>query len=155
MVKVIFTSIEDNTLHCLCAAEIGYDPDEGTLWVHGNDTLAKIYNLDKEQAERIIQAFFNSDRLDLRTHPAIIDTAFSTTESDEDEGDDDFDLLDDDAPPCNADEPFVYQDGELNDAKIIATLKQAAKDYENGEILEVHGVLKEIVRAIDHYDCCH
>lgn len=154
MVKVIFTSIEDNTLHCLCAAEIGYDPDEGTLWVHGNDTLAKIYNLDKEQAERIIQAFFNSDRLDLRTHPAIIDTAFSATESD-DEDDDDFNLLDDDDPACDADEPFVYEDGELNDAKITAALKQAAKDYENGEILEVREMLWKITNAIDEFDCCH
>ena len=41
--------------------------------------------------------------------------------------------------------------GELQDIEIINALKEAAYNYEYGEILEVRDVLVEIVRAIDEY----
>lgn len=42
--------------------------------------------------------------------------------------------------------------GELCDSKIITALRQAAKDYENGEIAEVRDQLAEIVAAIDIFE---
>lgn len=42
--------------------------------------------------------------------------------------------------------------GELKDKKIVAALKQAAKDYENGEIIEVRDLLLEIAAAIDTWE---
>lgn len=45
-----------------------------------------------------------------------------------------------------------FKKGELQDKKIIAALKQAADDYENGEIAEVRDLLVEIVKAIDEFD---
>lgn len=42
--------------------------------------------------------------------------------------------------------------GELKDRDIIAALKQAAIDYEDGAILEVRDTLAEIVEAIDEFD---
>lgn len=40
----------------------------------------------------------------------------------------------------------------LKDRKIVATLKQAAKDYENGEIAEVKETLAEIYDAIQEFE---
>lgn len=45
-----------------------------------------------------------------------------------------------------------YEKSELNDLGIINALKQAAKDYENGEIAEVRDILEEIVIAIDEFE---
>lgn len=45
-----------------------------------------------------------------------------------------------------------YRNGELKDKKIIAALEQAAKDYENGEIVEVKEVLIEIINAIKDFE---
>ena len=45
-----------------------------------------------------------------------------------------------------------FKKGELQDEKIIVALKQAADDYENGEIAEVRDLLIEIVKAIDEFD---
>lgn len=42
-----------------------------------------------------------------------------------------------------------FAKGELKDDKIIAALKRAANDYENGEIAEVHDLLLEIAAAIE------
>ena len=44
-----------------------------------------------------------------------------------------------------------FAKGELKDEKIVASLKRAAKDYENGEIAEVRDLLLEIVAAIDEW----
>lgn len=44
-----------------------------------------------------------------------------------------------------------YAKGELKDSKIVAALKQAAKDYEDGAIAEVRDLLSEIVFAIDEW----
>lgn len=44
-----------------------------------------------------------------------------------------------------------YKNGELLDRKIVAALQRAAKDYENGEIIEVRSVLWEILSAIDEW----
>lgn len=44
------------------------------------------------------------------------------------------------------------RNGELCDSKILAALRQAAKDYENGEIAEVRDLLAEIVAAIDIFE---
>lgn len=41
--------------------------------------------------------------------------------------------------------------GELKDKKIVKALRQAATDYENGEIAEVRDLLAEIVGAIDDF----
>lgn len=42
--------------------------------------------------------------------------------------------------------------GELKDKKIVKALKQAAEDYENGEIAEVRDLLVDIVNAIDEWE---
>lgn len=44
-----------------------------------------------------------------------------------------------------------FEKGELQDEKIIAALKKAAEDYENGEICEVRDLLADIVNAIDEF----
>ena len=41
--------------------------------------------------------------------------------------------------------------GELQDKKIVRSLRRAAKDYENGELIEVRNLLVEIAGAIDEY----
>lgn len=45
---------------------------------------------------------------------------------------------------------FIY--GELQDYEIKEALVQCAVDYENGEILEVKGVLIEIINAISAFE---
>ena len=45
-----------------------------------------------------------------------------------------------------------FKKGELQDEKIAAALRQAAEDYENGEILEVKGVLIDIINAITEFE---
>lgn len=47
---------------------------------------------------------------------------------------------------------MFYRKGELKDKKVIAALKRAARQYENGEIAEVRDVLFEIVEAIDTFE---
>lgn len=46
---------------------------------------------------------------------------------------------------------YNSKENELEDQKILAALAQAAKDYENGAILEARDVLADIVVAIDHF----
>lgn len=41
--------------------------------------------------------------------------------------------------------------GELEDERIINALNTAARDYENGELIEVRDLLLEIVAAIDEF----
>lgn len=41
---------------------------------------------------------------------------------------------------------------ELQDKKIVVALKQAATDYENGEIAEVRDLLFDIISAIDDWE---
>lgn len=45
-----------------------------------------------------------------------------------------------------------FKKGELQDKKIAAALRQAADDYENGEILEVKNVLIDIINAITEFE---
>lgn len=45
-----------------------------------------------------------------------------------------------------------FNDGELKDKKIVAALKRAAKDYENGEIIETRDLILEIATAIYWWD---
>ena len=45
-----------------------------------------------------------------------------------------------------------FKKGELQDKKIITALKQAADDYENGEIAEVKDLLIDIVKAINEFE---
>ena len=45
-----------------------------------------------------------------------------------------------------------FKKGELQDKKIVAALRQAAEDYENGEIAEVKDVLIDIVNAITEFE---
>lgn len=45
-----------------------------------------------------------------------------------------------------------FKKGELQDKKIAAALRQAAEDYENGEIEEVKGVLIDIINAITDFE---
>lgn len=45
-----------------------------------------------------------------------------------------------------------FKKGELQDKKIAATLRQAAEDYENGEIAEVKDLLIDIVNAITEFE---
>jgi len=48
-----------------------------------------------------------------------------------------------------------FAKGELKDDKIIAALKRAANDYENGEIAEVHDLLLEIAAAIEEWEAVY
>lgn len=41
--------------------------------------------------------------------------------------------------------------GELQDKSIVTALQRAAKDYENGELIEVRDLLLEIAGAIDEF----
>lgn len=43
------------------------------------------------------------------------------------------------------------KNGELEDKKIQASLRKAADDYENGELIEVRDLLLAIINAIDMY----
>ena len=45
-----------------------------------------------------------------------------------------------------------YKNGELQDKKIVAALRRAADNYENGEIAEVRDLLVDIVNAIDEWE---
>lgn len=45
-----------------------------------------------------------------------------------------------------------YAKGELKDKKILAALKQAVKDYDDGAISVVHDVLLEIAAAIEEWE---
>lgn len=45
-----------------------------------------------------------------------------------------------------------YKKGELQDKAIAAALRKAAEDYENGEIVEVKGLLIEIINAITDFE---
>lgn len=45
-----------------------------------------------------------------------------------------------------------YKNGELKDNEIIASLKKAAEDYENGEISEVKDVIADIWNAISEWE---
>lgn len=48
-----------------------------------------------------------------------------------------------------------YANGSLKDEKIIAALRRAANDYENGEIAEVYDLLLEIAAAIEEWEDAH
>ena len=44
-----------------------------------------------------------------------------------------------------------FKNGQLEDKKIVAALRKAADDYENGELIEVRDLLFEIINAIDAF----
>ena len=46
----------------------------------------------------------------------------------------------------------LYDGDSLNDEEIIKTIKEAADDYENGEILEAHDKLLVVVDAIAEFN---
>ena len=46
---------------------------------------------------------------------------------------------------------IFIKNGELQDKRILTALQTAARDYENGEIIEVRDLLIDIVAAIDEY----
>ena len=49
-----------------------------------------------------------------------------------------------------------FNRGELDDKKIEAALRDAADNYANGELMEVHETLLEIVDALEEwyeYEC--
>lgn len=50
---------------------------------------------------------------------------------------------------------FNEDTGELNDTEIIKALRQAADDYEDGEVSEVHDLLIEITNAIESFSIVH
>jgi hypothetical protein len=45
-----------------------------------------------------------------------------------------------------------YKNGKLEDKKIASALRQAAEQYENGELIEVRDLLQDIVDAIDEFE---
>lgn len=47
---------------------------------------------------------------------------------------------------------FLTSKGKLKDSEIVKALRQTADDYENGEIVEVHDLLEEIVDAIESFN---
>jgi len=46
---------------------------------------------------------------------------------------------------------YNWKNHELNDAEILAALKQAITDYEDGAIVEVQSVCSSIADAIQEY----
>ena len=44
-----------------------------------------------------------------------------------------------------------YGNGKLKDKKIVEALRNAANDYENGELIEVRDTLLDIINAIDDF----
>lgn len=50
---------------------------------------------------------------------------------------------------------FNEDTGELNDIEIIKALRQAADDYADGEVSEVHDLLIEITNAIENFSIAH
>ena len=52
--------------------------------------------------------------------------------------------------PCVSATNF-FKNGKLEDKRIIASLRQAANDYENGELIEVRELLLDIINAIDEF----
>ena len=50
---------------------------------------------------------------------------------------------------------FNEDTGELNDTEIIKALRQAADDYEDGEVSEVYDLLIEITNAIENFSIAH
>ena len=49
-------------------------------------------------------------------------------------------------------ESRFYKNGELEDKEIVAALRKAADDYENGEIIEVRDLLQDIVDDINEFE---
>ena len=47
---------------------------------------------------------------------------------------------------------YHNKDGTLRDKKIAEDIRKAANMYENGEIIEAHDLLLEIISAIDDFD---
>ena len=47
---------------------------------------------------------------------------------------------------------YDHKKNELKDKKILEALARAARDYENGAILEARDELADIVNAIDEFD---
>ena len=45
-----------------------------------------------------------------------------------------------------------YKNGKLKDDRIIAAIRQAADDYEDGAIIEAKDLLEKIVLAIDNWE---
>lgn len=48
-------------------------------------------------------------------------------------------------------ETTFFKNHELLDKEIVKALKQAAKDYEDGAILETRDALADIVQSIDEF----
>ncbi len=44
-----------------------------------------------------------------------------------------------------------FKNGELQDERILASINAAAKEYEDGEIIEVRDRMLEIIAAIDEF----
>lgn len=44
-----------------------------------------------------------------------------------------------------------FKNDVLDDKSVIEALRQAAEDYENGELIEVRNVLAEIINDIDEF----
>lgn len=44
-----------------------------------------------------------------------------------------------------------YKNGKLADREIVAVLRKAADDYENGELIETRDLLLDIINAIDEF----
>lgn len=49
-------------------------------------------------------------------------------------------------------EMTFFKNGELKDKEIVEALKQAAIDYENGEVAEIRDLLVDIVQSINEFD---
>lgn len=47
---------------------------------------------------------------------------------------------------------YYNKDGTLRDKRIVEDIRKAATMYENGEIIEAHDLLLEIISAIDDFD---
>lgn len=45
-----------------------------------------------------------------------------------------------------------FKNGELKDKEIVDALRQAASQYENGEIIEVKDILIDIIEAIGEFE---
>lgn len=47
---------------------------------------------------------------------------------------------------------YIDNNGTLKDKKIVKDIRKAADMYENGELIEVHDLLLEVINAIDAFN---
>lgn len=69
--KILLKEAKDGTLVVLEAEEINYDPEERVLNIWGSQSSFEIRNLEKSNADYIINDAYRCDKLDLSPYGAV------------------------------------------------------------------------------------